>query len=190
MHIGILGGSFDPVHMGHVTVARAVQVSLALDRLFVVPTAQHPFKKDGHKASAKDRAAMLELAFGGIGGIEIDLSEIRRGGISYTIDTLRYFRSRFPEDELSLIVGADTLRDFETWKEHSALRELADLVVMTRPNEETKKAGDFRVVDVPALDISATEIRAALESGGSVDGLLPPEVLEFIQARRLYSIGV
>jgi nicotinate-nucleotide adenylyltransferase len=190
MKIGILGGSFDPVHVGHVEVARSVKDFLGLDRLFVIPAAQHPFKRNGHKASASDRAEMLEIAFGGIGGIEVDRCEIRRGGISYTIDTLRDFKARFPGDELSLIVGADTLEDFESWKEHSEIGALASIVVMTRPNELADGSDNFRVVKVPALDISATGIRAALDSGGAVDELLPPAVLEFIKARRLYSTGV
>lgn len=190
MHIGILGGSFDPVHVGHVAIARSIRDSLGLDRLLVVPTALHPFKPVGPTASAADRVRMLELAFSDDDGIEIDTTEIQRGGISFTIDTLRDVRSRFPRDKLSLIVGADTVDDFEKWKDHSALVELAEVVVMTRPNEETEMSSVRHVVDVPAFDISATEIRARLESGVSVEGLLPPDVLEFIQGRRLYGTGV
>lgn len=190
MHIGILGGSFDPVHIGHVVIARSISEHLGLDRLLVVPTALHPFKTDGPAASAADRVRMLELAFAGLDGIEIDTTEIRRGGISFTVDTLRDIRSRFPGDKLSLIVGADTVDDFEKWKDHSVLVELADVVVMTRPNEETEKSSARHVVDVPPFDVSATEIRARLESGASVEGLLPPDVLEFIRGRRLYGTGV
>ncbi len=190
MHTGVFGGSFDPVHVGHVGVAEAVLEKLSLDRLLVVPTAQHPFKSEGHSASAGDRLAMLKIAFADIDKIWIDGCEFERGGVSYTVDTLRDIRSRFQEDKLSLIVGADTVTSFNEWKDFKLLKEMAEVIVVTRPGEEVHGSERFRVVEVPAFDVSATEIRTRLEKGGSVEGLLAPEVQEFILGRRLYGTGV
>ncbi len=202
MRIGILGGSFDPVHFGHLGVARVVADALALDRVLLMPAAQAPLRDTGVRASGPHRAAMLrvavkELAEGaGEHRLEVDDLELRRGGVSYTVDTLGALRTARPEDEFTWIVGADQLARLAQWREPEKLARLADWAAYARPGF------DWSALSAPAVpglrvhrvaspegalwDISSSEIRARLARRESVKGLLPDKVIEYILENGLY----
>lgn len=187
MRIGVFGGSFDPVHHGHLIVAEAARRALGLAELRFIPAREQPFKEGGHGASAADRLAMLQLAIEGAPGLVADARECRRAGPSYTIDTLRELRTEFPGAELSLVVGADAARDFPMWRESAAILELAALVVLTRPGAPVPDDHfGGRLLRVPTIDISATEIRERVRAGESIRFLVPDAVARYIADRRLY----
>src|ERR1700690_2147142 len=117
MKIGLFGGSFDPVHLGHLLVAQAAIEELGLDRLFFIPAAQSPFKPDSPTAPASIRLQLLRLALAGRTNCEIDEQEIRRGGVSYTVDTLRDYAKKFPAAKLFYLIGADNIAKLNEWRE-------------------------------------------------------------------------
>lgn len=187
--IGIYGGSFDPVHRGHLLVAQAAVEELGLARLFLIPAAQSPFKPDNQPASAAVRAQMLRLAFAGQVNCEVDEQEIQRGGVSYSVDTLRDYARRFPQAELFYLIGADNVAKLTQWREAAALAQLAQFVVVPRP-------GDANVPFPPPfrgkwlqgfpLAVSSSQIRARVRAGGAIDQLVPTAVAEVIRNNRLY----
>src|SRR5471030_553049 len=137
MKIGLFGGSFDPVHLGHLLVAQAAVEELGLDKLFFVPAAQSPFKTENKIAPAEIRLKLLRLALAGKSNCEIDEQEIRRGGISYTIETLRDYAKRFPQAKIFYLIGADNISKLNEWREASELAKLAEFVAVPRPCEIT-----------------------------------------------------
>jgi nicotinate-nucleotide adenylyltransferase len=187
VRIGVFGGSFDPVHHGHLIVAAEARRALGLTEVRFVPAREQPFKEGRHRAGPDDRLAMLRLAVEGVPGFVVDPRECRRPGPSYTIDTLRELRTEFPEAALSLIVGADTVRDFPTWRESEAIRRLATLVILTRPGvalPPDRLGGQF--LDVPCIDISATAVRERVRARESIRFLVPDAVARYIVDHRLY----
>ena len=134
--IGILGGAFDPVHIGHVIVASSARMELGLDLLLFVPNALSPLKSSGPAASFEHRLAMLRLVVEGLDGYGVSDIEGRRGGISYTVDTLRELRSEFPGAELHLIVGADVLDEFHLWRDHEKIQQMAHLAYVERAGSD------------------------------------------------------
>lgn len=202
MRIGILGGSFDPVHLGHLGVARAVADALALDRVRLMPAAQAPLRDASVRASGEQRAAMLRLALAelaeseGERRLEVDETELRRGGVSYTVDTLRALRSARPADEFIWIVGADQLARLGHWREPEELARLAEWAAYARPgfawaNLAEPAVRGLRVLRVePAggalWDVSSSDIRARLARGEDVRGRLPDKVVEYIRENGLY----
>jgi nicotinate-nucleotide adenylyltransferase len=190
MRRAIFGGSFDPVHLGHLIVASAAADALALDRVHFVPAHVQPFKTDRQHASAADRVAMLRAALPHDERFVLDTREIDREGVSYTVDTLRAFAAEYPGDGLSLLVGADAARDLPEWREASAIPQLADVVVLTRPGEALpphELVG--RTLSVPAVDVSATQVRARVRQGEPLDELVPAAVAQYIESHRLYRTG-
>lgn len=190
MRRGIFGGSFDPVHLGHLIVASAAADALELDRVHFVPAHVQPFKADQHHASPADRLAMLGTALAHDERFVLDTREIDREGISYTVDTLRAFAAEFPGDALSLLLGADAARDLPEWREAGAIPQLADVVVLTRPGEALphhRVAG--RTLSVPAVDVSATQVRERARRGEPIDELVPAAVAQYIESHRLYRAG-
>lgn len=196
--LGILGGTFDPVHVGHVVGAVEVAHALALDRvLFVV--AGDPWQKHGEVvAPAGDRVDMVVAATEGIAGIEVSTIEVERSGPSYMLDTLRALER--PERQLFLIVGSDVVSTLDTWHRVDDLKELAILVILDRagtdragtaevpPSDEERMVGwKVERVPMPRIDISSTELRARLGQGRPVDGLISPQVVRIINERRLYT---
>lgn len=178
--IGLLGGTFDPPHVGHLIVARDVLESLALDRLIVVPAARPP-----HREAVLDAETRLDLvreAFQDDPRIEVSDVELCRPGPSWTVDTLEWARREFAPDVLYLIVGADQLRVFGEWREPDRILELARLAVMTRPGEDTGEA-EFACdrVDVTRVDLSSTQVRSLLDAGRSVRYLVPERLRERIE---------
>lgn len=185
MRFGLLGGSFDPIHHGHLIVARALRETLGLERLLLVPAGAQPFKHGRHGAAPTDRARMVELALDGEPGLAAEPLEVEREGPSYTVDTLRALRARHPEVGLTLVVGSDAAVDLPRWRESEALAALADIVVFARPGVPVPSLG-YRWVPVPQVDISATDIRARVRAGRSIRYLVPERVAEYIAAQRLY----
>ena len=189
LHRGIFGGSFDPVHVGHLAVVRAAADALHLDRVHLIPTHAQPLKPDGPAASGEDRLAMLRLAVGADDRLVVDDRELRRGGVSYTIDTLRAMAREFPNDRLSLLVGADAAEQLEQWKDREAVAALARIVVLTRPAVAVPSHPHInRVVEVPAVPVSATAVRERVRSGESIAGLVPDPVATYIASHRLYLV--
>lgn len=185
--LGILGGTFDPVHVGHVLLARAILERLPLDRVLFVPAAAPPHKS-GALAPAADRWEMVRLAIDGLDGFEASPVELRRQGPSYTVDTLRQLRADHPGGELFLIVGADNVPDLATWYDPEGIFALATVVAGTRagPPAVGPLAARVRRVDTPAYDISSTEVRRRLREGLSVRYLVPEAVEGYLRDRCLY----
>ena len=189
MKLGIYGGSFDPVHLGHLLVAQAAVEELGLDRLFFIPAAQSPFKPENHAATAALRLRMLRLALAGKTDCEVDDQEIRRGGVSYSVDTLRDYVRRFPDAQLFYLIGADNVAKLPEWREPAELARLAEFVVVPRPGQpERHFPAPFRgrwLAGFP-LGISSSQIRARVKDGRPVDHLMPGLVAEAIRNYRLY----
>lgn len=190
MRIGVFGGSFDPIHLGHVAAARAAADRLDLDRVLFIPARQQPLKRGGHAASPDDRAAMVRAAVAADARFALDDRELRRAGPSYTVDTLRSLRAEYPRDTLFLLVGADAARELPRWREADVIPQLAEVVVLTRPGIDAP-VGDAvaRRLDIPAHDIAAQDIRARCRRGEPLAGLVPDAVARYIAAHRLYTNG-
>ncbi len=187
--IGLFGGSFDPVHLGHLLVAQAAREETALDRLFFIPAAQSPFKPASEPAPAAMRLRLLRLALAGQPWCEIDDQEIRRGGVSFTIDTVRDYKRRFPDVELNCLIGADHVPSLPKWREAEELARLVRFVVIPRPGEspaELPSPYRLHVLSGWPLKVSSSQIRARLAAGLRVDHLVPPAVVEVIRQEGIY----
>jgi nicotinate-nucleotide adenylyltransferase len=189
MKLGIYGGSFDPVHLGHLLVAQAAIEELALDRIFFVPAAQSPFKPDQKPASDAARLQLLRLALAGKTNCEVDDQEIRRGGVSYTVDTMRDYTKKFPTAKLFYLIGADNAAKLNEWREANELAKLAEFVAIPRP-------GDAKPV-FPApyrgrtlrgfpFSVSSSEIRARVKANLPIENLVPAAVAEAIRHAKIY----
>lgn len=188
--VGLFGGSFDPIHHGHLIVGRAVAETLGLEELRFMPAGEQPFKQGRHVASASERAAMVALAVAGEAGLAVERCEVDRPGPSYTVDTLRALRSREPGQDFTLVVGADATRELDQWREAAALPALARIVAVARPGAPRPASALVeRVVEVPAVDLSATQIRRRVAEGRSIRYLVPDAVAEFIANHGLYRDG-
>jgi nicotinate-nucleotide adenylyltransferase len=188
-HIGLFGGSFDPVHLGHLMVAQAAREELDLARLFFIPAAQSPFKPDSLPTPALERLRLLRLALAGKAWCEIDEQEIRRGGVSYTIDTVRDYADRLPEAQLFYLIGADHLPQLPKWRGAEELARLVEFVVIPRPGQaETPFSAPFhgRWLAGSPLGVSSSQIRARVRAGLPIDHLVPETVAEAIRNNRLY----
>jgi len=189
--LGIYGGTFDPVHIGHLATAVSARDELSLDRLLLV-VAHDPWQKTGageQVSSAEDRFAMVCAAVSDVSGVEASDLELRRQGPTYTADTLRELRDQDPEAELFLIVGSDVAAGLPTWERADDVRRLATIAVMTRPEHEGDTPPDgwhWVRVDVPQIEVSSTDIRARRAAGKPIDSLVPHAVLRIIEERRLY----
>lgn len=186
MRVGVFGGSFDPVHHGHLIVAAEAMRVLGLDEIRFVPAGEQPFKRSRLVAPPDHRLAMLHRAVAGVPGFLVDPQECRRPGPSYTVDTLRALRAAQPDASLSLLVGSDAAQDFLQWREAAVIQELARVVVLSRPGA-VPPPGVGQVLTVPAIDISATAIRERLRAGESIRFLVPDAVARYITEHRLYA---
>lgn len=187
--IGLFGGSFDPVHCGHLLVAQAACEELGLTRLFFIPAAQSPFKPDSAPAPAPERLRLLRLALAGKSHYEIDEQELRRGGTSFTIDTVQDYTRRHPGAELFYLIGADHAGQLPKWRSAESLARLAEFVVIPRPGEPAGKLQPpFRQRTLTGfpLRVSSSQIRARVRSGLDIDSLVPPAVAEAIRNNHLY----
>jgi nicotinate-nucleotide adenylyltransferase len=198
VRIGILGGTFDPPHVGHEAAARAVQGALDLDRLLLM-VANDPWQKSPTRpiTPAEDRLAMTEALAATIPGAEASRLEIERGGPSYSVDTVGELRDQaraagHPVPELYLIVGADLVPELGTWERADELARLVTVAVVSRPTTPRPRppAGwTMRWVDGPQVDVSSSSVREALAEGAPVDDLVPPAVLQCLTRRNLYAVG-
>lgn len=189
MKVGILGGTFDPIHVAHLWMAEAARDALGLDRVWLVPASRPPHKPDREGASYDDRVAMVRLAVEGAPGL--DVSEIERDDSqpSYTAETLRRFRVALPRAAFWLILGADSLRDLPEWREPDEILRLARLAVLPRPGTDwpaSPPGADVFRLPGPLLDVSSTELRARLRAGRSVRYLVPESARRWIERRGLY----
>jgi len=188
-HIGLFGGSFDPVHLGHLLVAQAAREELGLSRLFLIPTSQSPFKPDTRPSPAQERMRLLRLALAGKTWCSIDEQEIHRGGVSYTIDTVRDYAGRFPLARLFYLIGADHLLQLPKWRAAEELARLAEFVVIPRPGQPAASfPAPFRgrwLAGFP-LGVSSSQIRERIKAGLAIDHLVPLLVAEGIRNNRLY----
>lgn len=212
--VGLLGGTFDPVHLGHLHVADRVREALGLRRVLLVLSATPPHKVEHPVGSPDHRMEMLRLAVADRPGLETCTLEIDRGGISYTIDTLRQLRERSPEIVPVFIIGMDSLPELPTWREYRSLVAEFDLVVVDRPgtdlpsvcaglepylaervlkpermpagSEPPGTGGRILHVTIPEVGISSTAIRRRAAGGRPLDGLVPPSVARYILRHRLY----
>jgi nicotinate-nucleotide adenylyltransferase len=185
--VGLFGGSFDPVHHGHLIVARAAAEQLGLEELWFVPAGEQPFKAGRHGASASDRTAMLALALAGERGFRVERCEVEREGRSYTVDTLRTLTAREPGRTFILLLGADAAADLPRWRESEEVRRLARVAVLTRPGHTIRDTlAGAAVVPVPALEISATQLRERVAAGRSIRYFVPDAVATYVAERGLY----
>ena len=190
LKIGIYGGSFDPVHLGHLLVARAALEELGLDRLFFIPAAQSPFKPESKPAPDALRLQLLRLALAGETRCEVDERELRRGGISYTVDTLREYAQQFPTARFFYLIGADHVAKLNGWREPAELARLAEFVVIPRPGEppvQFPAPFQGRMLTGFPLGVSSSQIRARVKAGLPVEHLVPPGVAGAIRACGVYT---
>ncbi len=190
--LGVLGGTFDPVHIGHLAAAVNARSGLGLDRVLLV-VANHPWQKSGRLlAPAEDRLAMVEAAVAQRQGLEASRMEIDRGGDTYTADTLDQLHDEDPDRQLFLVVGTDVAAELHTWKRPDAVARLATLAIVGRggPAPATPVLGpQWRVerVDMPPLDVSSSDLRRRHREGRPLDFLVPDPVINLIRQRGLYA---
>jgi nicotinate-nucleotide adenylyltransferase len=195
--LGILGGTFDPVHVGHLVAAVNARHELSLDRVLLV-VANEPWQKVASRpvTPAVDRLALVEAAVEGVEGLEASGIEIARGGPSYTADTVAELAAQWPGTELNLIVGADAAAGLGGWERLEEVRSKVVLVVVNRPGTTIDATGpasplegwDVRMVEVPALEISSTDLRDRVATGRPLDFLIPMPAIRVIRQHGLYSV--
>ena len=188
MKLGVFGGSFDPVHVGHLLVAERAAEAAKLDRVLMVVAAQSPFKRERRLAPGEERLALLRLAVKGHPVLEASDLELRRGGVSYTIDTLRELARRHPKASLHLILGADAAEGLAGWKSLPEIARTATFVFLGRPGHRIRARMPKQItVDAPLVEVSSTEIRERLRRGRSVRWRVPEAVERRLLRKRLYA---
>jgi nicotinate-nucleotide adenylyltransferase len=195
MRLGVLGGTFDPIHLGHLALARAALECARIDRLLLVPARIPPHKGAAH-ATAEDRLAMCRLAVAGAPAIEVSDLELGREGPSFTVDTLEALRERAPEADLHLVLGWDAARLLPAWHEPRRVLELARLVLFRRPGVPGPDEADLRAAGIDpdratlcathTPEVDATEIRRRALLREPLEGLVPPAVAAYISEHGLY----
>jgi nicotinate-nucleotide adenylyltransferase len=202
MRIGIYGGSFDPIHVGHLILAECAAETLRLDQVRFLPANLSPLKQSSAPTETKHRVEMVKLAIGGNPRFHLDTREIDRGGVSYTIDTVKSLRAAFHESELWLLMGADSLKDFSKWRSPTELLHLVQLGVMRRPLARGEDRLDWSLLEpfcegrdcqscgteiaAPLLELSSTDIRHRLEKKISIRYSVPAAVEAYIRQHNLY----
>lgn len=197
MRIGIYGGSFNPVHNGHIHLARSAKRDFGLDRVYLVPSRISPHRSSAEYASGSDRMEMLRLACENEDGFEVCGYELENDRVSYTVYTVKYFRSRFPEDELFLLVGSDMLLCFDSWYRFEEILSEAAVCVVSRNNgdmeelqKKAEKLGKFGGIlissSMPEV-VSSTEIRKKIAKNENFTCYLDENVVQYIRSRGLYS---
>lgn len=198
MRIGVFGGTFDPVHLGHLLLAEACREQGRLDRVLFIPAGLPPHKQGRQLSDGTARAEMLELAIAGHAEFSVDRSEIKRSGPSYTVETLRSLRQDHPGDELFLLMGADSLAEFHLWREPREIATLAHLLVVNRGNQAppdldslvpqigAAAVANIHIVTMAGVEISASDIRQRAHQGRSLRYLVPRAVERYIQEHKLY----
>lgn len=194
--IGIIGGTFDPIHLAHVNIAKEAKDRLNLDKVIFIPAGSQPLKIDKKVTRASLRFSMVEKAIEGYDGFEVSDYEIKKQGLSYTFETLEHFKKE--DEELFFITGADCLLSLEKWKNVKRIFELCTLVVLTRPGYderslykqkdyiEDKYNGKIVILELEGMDISSTEIRGLVKEGKNISKLVASEVFKLIKNNDLY----
>ena len=190
MRIGMLGGSFDPPHVGHLLIAVDACEGLELDRLVFIPAAIQPLKVGQAGASAVDRLEMVRRLVGDDPRFAVDAIEAERSGLSFSVDTVSAYAERYPDAERFFLVGADVVESFGLWREPDRITRLAQVVVVRRGDDSEVGAASashgFRQLETRRIDVSSTEIRARIRAGQSIHGFVPPAVADYIAAKGLY----
>jgi nicotinate-nucleotide adenylyltransferase len=185
MKIGILGGTFNPPHIGHLILAQEVTQKLSLDKIFFIPT-NIPPHKESHNVKGADRLNMVKLVVAGDKRFEALDLEIKRGGVSYTIDTVHELKEKFKQAEFYLIVGSDLANDFPTWRYFERLKKAVNIVVAKRRAYPLKTINRFIIAQIVQMGISSSYIRGLIKKGFSVKYLVPDSVAEYIGKHKLY----
>ena len=189
MKIGIFGGTFDPIHFGHLQLAKNAQIQFSLDKVIFIPAYQPPHKQElSALTSAQDRYEMVKVAVGQEPFLEVSDCEIQRKGISYTFDTIEGLEKKYPGSEFYLILGKDAFEDVDTWHKASLIKKKVKFLVANRTDHDSHIPEDviFDWVQMPLCPIAASSIRDAIQHGKPVDAFLLPEVLRYIRSRNLY----
>ncbi|MBF0533225.1 MAG: nicotinate-nucleotide adenylyltransferase [Candidatus Omnitrophica bacterium] len=186
--IGILGGTFNPIHIGHLAIAQTVLDKLGLDKIVFVPSFFPPHKSEKNLVPAADRLRMVQLAVEGNSGFEVSDFEIQKGGKSYSVDTVTHFTQILPpKSKIFFIIGEDAVAGLPDWRRINDLAAMAIFVVVNRKGfEHAKSAIPARSIEMPALDISSSEIRKKIRAGESIQYLVPEKVAQYIQKNDLY----
>lgn len=193
LRIGIMGGTFDPIHHGHLVAASEVQNVFHLDEVIFVPTMVQPFKRERRVTGPEHRYLMTVIATASNNRFTVSRCDIDRGGVTYTIDTLTDIAAEYPGAELFFITGADALAQILTWKDNEKILDMAHLVGVTRPGHVLTDSGlphdRVSLVEVPAMAISSTDCRERVLRGSPVWYLVPDGVVQYIQKYGLYRVG-
>ncbi|MDP2923017.1 MAG: nicotinate-nucleotide adenylyltransferase [Candidatus Omnitrophota bacterium] len=185
MKIGILGGTFNPPHIGHLILAQEICQKLSLDKIFFIPT-NIPPHKESHNVQSDDRLSMTRIATKNDARFDVLDLEIKRGGVSYTIDTVKELKAKFPKAEFYLIVGSDLANDFPTWKYFEGLKKSVKIVVAKRRAYPLKKRNRFIVLNIVQMGISSSHVRGLIKNGFSPKYLVPDNVAHYIKKHKLY----
>ncbi len=199
MRLGLFGGTFDPVHYGHLLLAETARESICLDQVWFVPAAVPPHKQSKQIADAARRVEMLRLATAGHAAFDLTTLEIDRGGVSYTVDTLEFLKQEDPARELFLLLGTDSLVDLPTWHQPGRICELAQLIIARRSGTDEVDLTELRnclagrqnrlvvhQIEMPRIDLSSSEIRRRVASGHSIRFRTPRAVEKYIETAQLY----
>ncbi|MDD4013589.1 MAG: nicotinate-nucleotide adenylyltransferase [Candidatus Omnitrophica bacterium] len=191
MKIGILGGTFNPIHTGHLVLAQECWYALGLEKVLFVPASLPPHKEVEGGVSAADRLSMVKMALGHDPRFEISTYELDKGGISYTVDTLRHFHKVYgAQTDLFFIAGADAAGGLSTWREPDEVLKIATLVVVSRPGHRCvdDHGGKIKRIQMPSLDISSSLIRKRIEEKAPIDFLVPAPVVAYIRDKGFYRV--
>jgi nicotinate-nucleotide adenylyltransferase len=189
--LGVLGGTFDPIHMGHLVLAEQVREKLQLEQVIFIPCASPPHKTEQELSSAKDRFEMTKLALKGNPYFSVTDIELKREGLSYTVETLRELKELYKNSEIYFLTGSDVLNEITTWKDPEEIYKLAKIVIGIRPgfdkfDPENHFARKSTIVNITGVDISSTQIREKVKKGESIKYLVPLKVEEYIKKKNLY----
>lgn len=203
MRLGIFGGSFDPVHFGHLLLAECAREQARLDEVWFLPSAVAPHKRNRQVSPDRQRVEMLQLAIGGHEAFRVSTIEVDRGGVTYTFETLEQIHAERPGDELFFLMGGDSVRDLPSWRKPQRICELATIVAVQRPDAPVPDVESLRplvsperfaaappvIVAMPLIDLSSTDIRQRVGQGRSIRYRLPAAVEKYIETHRLYAEG-
>jgi len=186
--IGILGGTFNPVHIGHLTIAEMVREQLKLDTVLFIPSSTPPHKSRKGVVSAKDRVHMLRLAIKGNTRFKLSTYEVSKGGKSYSIDTIAYLQKRYPRrTKIYFIIGSDLLPKLHTWKKFEQLKKKVAFIAVDRPDYRRKKSkAKVKEISTPGLQTSSSYLRQRLIAGKTIRYMVPDSVMKYIKKRKLY----
>ncbi|WP_262173402.1 nicotinate-nucleotide adenylyltransferase [Saccharococcus sp. Marseille-Q5394] len=186
--VGLLGGTFNPPHIGHLIMANEVKHALQLDEVRLMPTSIPPHKADPSDATPNQRLSMVELAVSGIPGLSASSFEVDRGGISYTFDTIKALKEQEPDTDFHFIIGGDMIDMLPNWYKIDELMKIVKFVGVGRPGTEGKTHYPVTMVQIPEIDLSSTLIRNRLQTGGTIQFLVPEKIGTFIRQEELYGI--